>query len=153
MEIGKLLAGHRLVALDTCVFIYLMERNPKYFAAADAVFEWMEHPGSSAVTSTVVLTEILVQPYRAQDLARAESFYSLLTTLPNLEWFPPSLQIANLAAVLRANYRLQTPDALIAATAISCNASAFITNDPIFRRIPGLEVLILDEFVSGSAKS
>lgn len=122
-----------------------MERNPKYFDAADAVFQWMERPASSAVTSTVVLTEILVQPYRAQDLPQAESFYSLLTTLPNLEWVAPSLRIASLAAALRADYRLQTPDALIAATAILCNASALITNDPIFKRVPGLDVLILDE--------
>lgn len=145
MEIAHSLAPHRLVALDTCVFIYLMERNPKYFDAADAVFQWMERPASSAVTSTVVLTEILVQPYRAQDLPQAESFYSLLTTLPNLEWVAPSLRIASLAAALRADYRLQTPDALIAATAILCNASALITNDPIFKRVPGLDVLILDE--------
>lgn len=113
MEIASLLARHRLIALDTCVFIYLMERNPKYFEAADAVFEWMELPSSSAVTSTVVLTEILAQPYRVQDLPQAESFYSLLTTLPNLEWVAPSLRIAGLAAALRASYRLQTPDALL----------------------------------------
>jgi predicted nucleic acid-binding protein len=147
LEIASLLARHRLVALDTCVFIYLMERNPKYFEVADAVFDWMELPTSSAVTSTVVLTEILVQPYRTQDLARAESFYSLLTTLPNLEWVAPSLRIAGLAAALRASYRLQTPDALIAATAIFCNASAFITNDPIFKRVPDFDVLVLDDYL------
>lgn len=147
MEIGKLLAGHRLVALDTCVFIYLMERNPKYFAAADAVFEWMEHPGSSAVTSTVVLTEILVQPYRNANLTQAQNFYALLTTMPNLTWVAPSLPIANSAALLRATYRLQTPDALIAATATDCNASAIITNDAIFKRVPDLEVLILDDYL------
>jgi predicted nucleic acid-binding protein len=147
LEIASLLARHRLVALDTCVFIYLMERNPKYFEAADAVFEWMELPSSSAVTSTVVLTEILVQPYRAQNLPQAEGFYSLLTTLPNLEWVAPSLRIAGLAAALRASYRLKTPDALIAATAIFCNASAFITNDPIFKRVPSLDVLVLDDYL------
>ena len=147
MEIASLLARHRLIALDTCVFIYLMERNPKYFEAADAVFKWMELPSSSAVTSTLVLTEILVQPYRAQNLAQAEGSYSLLTTLPNLEWVAPSLHIAGLAAALRASYRLQTPDALIAATAIFCHASAFITNDPIFKRVPGFDVLVLDDWL------
>lgn len=147
MEIASLLARHRLIALDTCVFIYLMERNPKYFEAADAVFEWMELPSSSAVTSTVVLTEILVQPYRAQDLPQAESFYSLLTTLPNLEWVAPSLRIAGLAAALRASYHLQTPDALIAATAVFCHASALVTNDPNFKRVPNLEILVLDDHI------
>lgn len=147
MEIRKPLARHRRVALDACVFIYQMERNPRYFDVADAVFEWMDLPGSSAITSTVALTEILVQPYRNADLPQAEAFYSLLTTIPNLEWVAPSLQIANSAASLRASYRLRTPDALLAATAIFCNASAFITNDPIFTRLPDFETLILDQFV------
>ena len=149
MEIRRLLARHLRVALDTCVFIYQMERNPKYFDVADAVFAWMEtgRPESSAVTSTIALTEILVQPYRNANLPQAENLYSLLTTIPNLEWVAPSLQIANLAASLRASYRLQTPDALLAATAIFCNASAFITNDPIFTRIPDFQTLVLDHFL------
>jgi predicted nucleic acid-binding protein len=147
LEIARQLSRHNLVAIDTCVFIYLMERSPKYFDLANAVFQWMERPGSSAVTSTVVLTEILVQPFRNANLALADSFYSLLTTIPHLEWIPPSLQIANLAASLRASHRLQTPDALIAATALSCNASALVTNNPIFRRVSNLDVLILDEHI------
>jgi predicted nucleic acid-binding protein len=147
LEIGKLLARHRRVALDTCVFIYQMERNPRYFDVADSVFGWLERPDSSAVTSTVALTEILVQPYRNADLPQAEAFYSLFTTIPNLEWVAPSLQIANSAASLRASYRLQSPDALLAATAIFCNASAFITNDPIFTRIPDFETFVLDQLL------
>ncbi len=147
MEIARLLARHRLIAIDTCVFIYLMERNPKYFHLANAVFKWMEGPESTAVTSTVVLTELLVQPYRNANLPQADAFFSLLTTLPNLEWVAPSLRIANSAASLRASYRLQTPDALIAATALFCKVTAFITNDPVFARIPGLEALVLDRFL------
>ena len=147
MEIRKLLARHRRIALDTCVFIYQMEHNRRYFNIADAVFKWLERPESTAVTSTVALTEILVQPYRNANLPQAEGFYTLLTTIPNLDWVAPSLQIANSAASLRASYRLQTPDALLAATAIFCNASAFVTNDPIFTRIPDFETLVLDRFL------
>ncbi len=147
MEIKRLLARHRHIALDTCLFIYQMEGNPRYFDVADAVFAWMERPESSAVTSTVALTEILVQPYRNTNLPQAEDFYSLLTTMPNLEWVAPSLQIANAAASLRASYRLQTPDALLAATAILCNPPAFLPNDPIFPTIPNLETLVRDPFL------
>lgn len=147
MEIARRLARHRLIAVDTCVFIYLMERNPRYFDVANTVFASIESGQSPAVTSTVALTEILVQPYRNENLLQAEAFYSLLATFPNLEWVPPSLHIAKLAANLRGSYRLQTPDALIAATAVLRRASALLTNDPIFRRIAGLEVLILDEYV------
>lgn len=147
MEIARLLARHRLIAVDSCVFIYLMERNPEYFDAANQVFEWIERPESSAVTSTVVLTEILVQPYKNGDLRQADNLYSLLTSMPHLEWVAPSLRIANLAAALRGSYRMQTPDALVAATAILCKASALITNDPIFTRVPDFATLVLDQFV------
>ncbi|MFZ0687545.1 MAG: PIN domain-containing protein [Terriglobales bacterium] len=147
MEIARLLARHRLITLDTCVFIYLMERHPKYFHLASAVFERIERRECSAVASTVALTEILVQPYRNANLPQAETFYSLLTTMPNLEWVAPNLQIANSAASLRARYRLQTPDALIAATAIFRGATAVVTNDPIFTRIPSFDTLVLDRLI------
>lgn len=48
------------------------------------------------------------------------------------------------AAEIRARYKLQTPDAIQAATAILARATAFITNDPIFERIPEFDTLILD---------
>jgi len=147
LEIARLLAKHRLIALDTCVFIYLMERHPKYFQAANAIFERIERPECSAVASTVVLTEILVQPYRNANLPEAENFYSLLTTMPKLEWVAPNLKITRSAASLRASFRLQTPDALIAATAIFCGATALVTNDPIFTRIPDFDTLILDSII------
>lgn len=147
MEIATPLARHRLIALDTCVFIYLMERHAKYFHLANAVFERIDHTDCSAIASTVALTEILVQPYKNANLPQAESFYCMLTTMPNLEWVAPHPPIANSAASLRASYRLQTPDALIAATAIFCGATALVTNDPIFTRIPSFDTLVLDRFI------
>lgn len=48
---------------------------------------------------------------------------------------------------MRASSRLQTADALIAATAVLCNASALVTSDSVFRRVTGLDVVIVDECV------
>jgi predicted nucleic acid-binding protein len=42
-------------------------------------------------------------------------------------------------------HNLRAPDAVQAATALVENASGFITNDPAFRRIDGLAVLLLDD--------
>jgi len=69
----------------------------------------------------------------------------LLSTYPNLNWIPPTLEIADLAAQIRALHRLRTPDALQAATAIRAQATGFITNDPVFERVEGLETVILDQ--------
>lgn len=93
------------------------------------------------------MTELLVHPYRANDVASINNLFGLLSTYPNLEWIAPHLEIASRAAELRAQYRLRPPDALQAATALHANATAFLTNDSVFCRVTNLEVLILDEFV------
>ena len=93
------------------------------------------------------MTELLVQPYRNHDQKLADEFYGLLSTYPNLEWVAPNLEIADLAARIRALHRLRTPDALQAATAAQWLATGFVTNDPVFERVGSFETLILDRIV------
>lgn len=138
---------HRKVALDSCVFIYQVDENTKYLRLTDEIFAWIESAAAKAFTSTLTMTEVLVQPYRLKDRPRANRFYNLLSTYPNLEWISPGLVVADVAAKIRAEHRLRTPDAIQAATAIHSDATALVTNDPVFRRIPDLDVLILDEHV------
>ncbi len=143
-SLGAFLRRHRRVALDTSVFIYQLEANPRYVPLTGPVFSWLELPASRAVTSTITMTELLVQPFRGLDEPQADAFYGLLSTYPNLNWIAPDLQIAVLAARLRAAHRLKTPDAVQAATAVQAGASGLIANDPVFERIEGLETLVLD---------
>jgi predicted nucleic acid-binding protein len=63
------------------------------------------------------------------------------------EWIAPNLEIADLAARLRAAYRLRTPDALQAAAAAHASATALIANDAVFERVEGFEALILDRLL------
>lgn len=146
-RLDAFLRRHRRVALDTPVFIYQLENNPRYVGLTDRVFSWLESAGGRAVTSTITMTELLVQPYRDGDQRRVDEFYGLLSTYPNLEWIAPNLEIADAGARIRATHRLRTPDALQAATALQALASGLITNDPVFRRVKSLEVMILDDVV------
>jgi predicted nucleic acid-binding protein len=93
------------------------------------------------------MTELLVLPYRQGDQQRADDFYGLLSTYPNLEWIAPSLEIADLAARIRPLHRLRTPDALLAATAEYSLATGLITNDPIFERVKSFQTLVLDQLL------
>jgi predicted nucleic acid-binding protein len=93
------------------------------------------------------MLELLVQPYRVADIDRVNKFYALLATFPHLEWIAPSLEIADIGAQLRAEHRLRTPDALQAATAISRSATGFVSNDPAFRRLSELEIIVLGELL------
>jgi predicted nucleic acid-binding protein len=138
------LRRHRKIALDSSVFIYQTETNPKYCHTTDPVFGWLAHPDSQGVTSTLTMTELLVQPYRDSDRRRVRAFNLLLSTFPNLEWIAPNLETADTAARLRALHRLKTPDAIQAATAIHAQATGLITNDSIFQRVDMFETLVLD---------
>ena len=141
------LRRHRLIALDTSVFIYQIEANAQYLEFTDEVFSWLERPGSEGVTSTITMTELLVQPYREFDELRVDEFYALISKFPNLRWLAPNLEIADLAARLRALHRLRTPDALQAATALHAHATGLITNDPVFGRVEAFATLVLDQLV------
>jgi predicted nucleic acid-binding protein len=106
-----------------------------------------ERTGHEAVTSTITMTELLVPSYRDNNEHRVDEFYGLLSTYPNLRWMAPDLEAADIAARLRATYKLRTPDALQAATAILAQATGFITNDPIFLRVVEFETAVLDQFL------
>jgi predicted nucleic acid-binding protein len=93
------------------------------------------------------MTELLVQPYRTSNEQQVDEFYALLSTYPNLDWIPLSLQIADTAARIRGLHRLRTPDALQAATAIHAQATGFVTNDPMFERVKDFETLVLEHLL------
>jgi len=135
------------VALDTCIFIYQWEASPRYSPLTDRIFAGLQQSDFTAVTSTITMAELLVHPFREEDAFRANELLGLLSTYPNLEWAAPDLAIAARAAEIRARYKLHTPDAIQAATAIHTRATAFITNDPIFTRIPNFDTLVLDRFI------
>jgi predicted nucleic acid-binding protein len=139
------LLRHRRIGLDTSVFIYYLEANPSYVDLSAEIFAWLETAKNTGVTSTLTMTELLVHPYRQGDEAMVNQYYSLLSLFPNLEWTAPDLPIADVAARLRAQHRLRTPDALQVATAIRAGASAFLTNDSSLARVDEVEIGILDQ--------
>jgi len=142
------LRRHRRIALDTSILIYQLEANPRYVVYTDVIFYWVDRPGSTALTSTITMTELLVQPFRDPDERRVAEVYGLFSTLPNLEWITPSLEIAVLAARMRALHRMRTPDALQAATAVNARATGLITNDPVFERVENIETLVLEKYLA-----
>jgi predicted nucleic acid-binding protein len=93
------------------------------------------------------MTELMVVPYRERDDQLANDFNGLLSTYPNLDWIPPNLEIADLAARIRALHGLKTPDALQAATAVIGQATALITNDKVFERMDAFDTLVLDRLL------
>ena len=146
-DLAGFLRRHRRVALDTSIFVYHVQGNPRYLPATDHLFAWLERLSSSAVTSCISMAELLVQPIREGDEKLVGESFLLLTRYPHLEWMPTTVPIAALAARFRATYRLRTPDALQGATAVYAAATGLITNDVSFRRLTELQVLVLDDLL------
>ena len=146
-QLHEFLKRQSILAIDSCVFIYQMEANSRYVSLTNEVLSWLQRPRSRGIASTITMTELLVQPYRQQNFSRVDEFYVLLSTFPNLNWVSPSLEIADLAARIRGQHGLRTPDALLAATAIRSSGTGLITNDAAFRKVPGIEVAILDQWL------
>ena len=142
------LKRHHKIGLDTSVFIYELEENRQYIEKVHPVFRWLEKPSSSASTSTITMLELLVHPYRKADIDTVNRFYALLSTYPNLHWVELTLPVADAAARMRAEFNLKTPDAVQAASALAFQATGFISNDPAFKRLKNLEVLILDDLLN-----
>jgi predicted nucleic acid-binding protein len=135
------------IGLDTNVFIYFLEDHPRYGGWCATLFALIEQGQNPAVTSTVTLLELLVQPYRDQKEELAQKIFALTSTYPKIEWVPLTMNRADRAAELRARYRLSTPDAIQLATAINYKAVRFYGNDRGLRRVKEIECIILDDLV------
>lgn len=133
------------ISLDTNVFIYFLEDHPRYGSWCGALFDLIERGHNPAVTSTVTLLELLVQPYRDRQEELAQKIFALTSTYPKLEWVPLTMNLADRAAELRARYRLSTPDAIQLATAIGHKATRFYGNDRGLRRVKEIECIIVDD--------
>jgi len=144
---GAFLTTHSTIGLDTNVLIYFVQAHPRYGPWCRALFERIARDQTAAATSVVSLLEVLVEPYRREDLALVQAFYALLPGYPGLKWLPVTLEVSDTAAQLRARYHLITPDAIQIATAIEVGATGFIGNDNGFRKVKEIECLVLDDVV------
>ena len=139
----------RKVGLDSSILIYHLEDIAPYADLTEAVFARIAEGSLHAVISTVSLTEILVQPFRAERQDQIDGFEKFLFSLPNTDLKAPDYPVAKGAARLRSKYRIRTPDALLLSTAIGEKAEAFLTNDARLRALKaeGISALILDDFL------
>ena len=140
-SLNRIPAGSR-IALGTASFVYFLERHPTYYPTAKDLFERIEKGKIEAVASTLVLTELLVPAFRAEDSSRAQEVLRLLTHFPHLKLIEVTASIASEASRIRAESSLRTPDALHLATALMQKADWFVTNDKTFTRLPNLPLKI-----------
>jgi len=143
--LASALAGHRLVALDTSVWIYYFEGSADYGEAADSVLAAVAEGRIGAVASELVLLELLVAPLKKGSQDVADEIELALLHFPNLTLAPVTRDVLLRAAEFRARYGLRTPDAIMLATAAESGATLAVTNDSAWRKVQEIEVLLLRE--------
>ena len=61
--------------------------------------------------------------------------------------YPITIDVLREAAKLRAGQNFKTPDAIHIATAILSGCDHFLTNDDGFRRLAGIEVIVMSDLL------
>jgi len=139
--------GKGTVALDSAVFIYFLEEHDEYLPVVEPLFKEIDAGWREAVTSSLTLLEVLVVPYRVGDLDLAHRYESLLTRSRGLRTVDIDRNQLKAAALLRARYRLRTPDAIQIGAALSSSSKTFVTNDRDLPEIPGLRIIQLEDYL------
>ena len=143
--------GPGSVALDTSVFIYFIEEEPRFLPHILPLFEEADRGSRVLVTSALTLLEVLVVPYRAGYRQLAERYEQLLTLGRGIRMVDVTRDQLRAAAQLRAATGARTPDALHLVSALSTGCKAFLTNDRRLPPVPGLRVIQLSSYVSATA--
>ena len=146
-EIAASLRAHRLVGLDTSVFIYHIENVPRYSACTKVVFHKMADGSFEGVTSVLTLMELAVKPLQMGKPDVADEYEVILSNYPHLTLARIDRPTARAAAELRAAHRLRPADSLQIAACIQHGATAFLSNDRDLRRVSEISVLLLEDFL------
>jgi len=147
-EFIQRLANAKIIGLDTSIFIYFLEANPRYASLAQITLKGIEQGKWHGVTSTITLMEINVRPWQLDREMVAREYEAILVNFPNLSIIDVDRIVARNASQLRAKYNISPPDALQIAASLSFGAKAFLTNDKKLSKIRELiDVVVLDDFL------
>jgi predicted nucleic acid-binding protein len=139
--------GSGAVAVDTAIFIYLIEEHARFLPAILPLFAQADRGDRVLVTSALTLLEVLVVPLRAGDRQLAERYELLLTRSRGVRLVDLTRDQLRAAAQLRAAMGVKTPDALQLVAALAAGCKTFLTNDRRLPSIPGLRVVQLSSCV------
>lgn len=145
--VRTVLERHKVIALDSSIWIYHFENHPEYLPLTTEVLTAVESGNLRAIASELTILEIIVLPLKQEHLDAADDYELLLSEFPNLTLIPITRSILRHAASLRASYGLRTPDALIVATALAGNATLLVTNDKALNKLQEIEVICLADLV------
>lgn len=144
----KELLTRKKIGFDSMIFIYQFSDHPEYAPLTHVLFELLETGKIQAVTSTITITEVFVQPEKEKNLFIISEYEKVFQQMPNLEIVSVNWQLARLASKMRALYPLiRTPDALQISAPLLKGCAAFLTNDEKLKQVDLLKVIVLKDYL------
>jgi predicted nucleic acid-binding protein len=131
------IAPGSLVYLDTVTIIYSVEMLAEFWPRLQPLWKMSASRQLTLCTSELALHETLVGPLKRNNKELADDYAELLSG-SDVRMLPITRPVLQLAAQLRADTGVQTPDAIHAATALLAACDVFLSNDADFRRIAKL---------------
>lgn len=136
-----------IIALDSNVFIYVLQKNPDFYQPALLILKNIEISRIQGLSSQLTYLEAL--SFSGLNLEQIGQTKNLLEASGTV-FIPISSEILEEAARLRRIIpSLKTPDAIHLATASINGAEQFITNDiPLtrFKEVEGVKIVLLKDF-------
>lgn len=133
------------VFLDACTIIYLIEANEPWYSDFQEKLRSLQqqHGEIRLAVSELSYIECLVKPLHDKNTS-AVRLYEKFFAHPELLIQPLSSIVVQRALRLRVDYKLKTPDALQAASALVLNKQCiFLTADKGFAIVNDLSVELL----------
>lgn len=145
-RLKKDLADHKLVGIDTSVFIHHFEGD-EYSELTTMLLERVQDGHCTGVVSTVSMAEVLVKPLEMGIESLADLYRLLFHEMPHLETVALDRDVASKAAALRAEHGFGLADSVLLASALEAGATAFVTDREGLEAVKGLQVLQLKEYL------
>lgn len=138
---------HGILCVDSNILIYSVEKIAPYYACLEPLWRAAEVGDFRVVSSDLSYLECLVKPYQRHDAVKQELFREFMLDTASFSFVTSSIELYELAARIRAETGLKTADAIHAAAGVTSQADIFLTNDPVFRRVSGLNTIVLSDFL------
>jgi|SRR3989344_2895228 len=131
------------IYLDTNLFIYFFEDNPAYSSKVEKLLTDSLEADQQIIASPLLVTELLAGPIKDRVSHLITIYSDLPQIIASLKFVSFDVEVAKIAAGLRAKYRLPTPDCIHLATAIHAKCVSYYTNDKNLQVVKKITVTLI----------
>jgi len=132
------------ISLDTNVFISIHNKEHDS-SSCELILNTIEKNKWNTIISVITVSEMLVGYYNQKNYSKAEQF--LLLVQNNYDIQPINLDIAQLGAKFRSQFKLKLPDALILASGFYKKVDFLISNDIDMQKNFPIQVVSVKKFI------